>query len=244
MIKSLNKYYLKQLFNPDFASIFINPFFFIRKSLYVKIKKYAPFLNGKILDLGCGLKPYEKLFINSSQYIGVDIENPSHDHSKEKIDVFYDGKTIPFENNYFDCVFFSEVLEHVFNPYEIIKEINRVLKNKGILFLTTPFAWDEHEQPNDYCRYTSFGIKHLLEHNGFKIIIYEKTGHFTVVISQLVILYLRHILYTKNKYLNLFINCILIAPFTILGIILSAILPRKHSLFFNNILVAEKVSSA
>lgn len=241
MFKLLNKYYLKQSFNPGIISIFINPFYFIRRRLYAAIKKNAPLLKGRILDLGCGSKPYKHLFINAQEYIGVDIENPAHDHSKEDINVFYDGKTIPFDNNHFDSIFFSEVLEHVFNPNEIVKEINRVLKNNSMLFLTTPFIWDEHEEPNDYGRYTSFGIKHFLENNGFEIIHFQKTGHFTEVISQLIILYLRFILYTKNKYLNIVIHLLFISPFTFIGIILSSILPRKRSLYFNNIVIAKKI---
>ncbi len=241
MLKKLNKYYLKQLFNPGFISIFINPFYFIRKRLFAAIRKNAPVLKERILDLGCGSKPYKHLFVNAKEYIGIDIENPSHDHSKEDVDMYYDGKNIPFNNQYFDGIFCSEVLEHVFNPDEIFKEMRRVLKDNGNLLITTPFSWDEHEAPNDYGRYTSFGIKYLLEKNGFEINYFQKTGHFTEVLSQFVILYLRHVLYTKNKYLNLVINILFISPFTIIGIILSAILPRKRSLFFNSIVVAKKI---
>jgi SAM-dependent methyltransferase len=240
MLSKLNKYYLKQSFNPGFISIFINPFYFIRKRLYNAIFQSAHLLKGRILDLGCGSKPYEQLFKNATEYIGIDIENPGHDHSKEDVDIYYDGKTIPVESDSVDGVFFSEVLEHVSNPDEIIQEFSRVLKDGGHLLLTMPFAWDEHEVPNDYQRYSSFGIKLFLEKNNFEIIKYEKTGHFTEVIAQFAIHYLRHILYTKNKYLNLLINLIFIAPFTLCGLILSFILPRIKTLYFNNIVVAKK----
>jgi SAM-dependent methyltransferase len=240
MIKALHSYYLKQLFKPGLISLFINPFYFIRLHLYIAVKKQAVNCTGRILDLGCGLKPYKQLFTNAGEYIGIDIENPGHDHSKEEIDVYYDGKTIPFEDNSFDCVFFSEVFEHVFNPDEILKEVFRVLKPNGKVLLTTPFAWDEHEIPYDYCRYTSFGIKHILEKNNFTISDYSKTGHFIQVIVQYWMLYIRNNLFTKNKYLNIFINLIFISPFTITGILFSAILPRKQSLYFNNIVVAVK----
>jgi SAM-dependent methyltransferase len=240
MIKKLNAYYLKQLFNPGIISIFINPFYFIRRRLYIAIRKEANNLQGRILDFGCGLKPYEALFTSATEYIGIDIENPGHDHSKEKVDVYYDGNKIPFGAKSFHCIFFSEVLEHIFNPDDILKEMHRVLAAGGVLFITTPFVWDEHEIPNDFGRYSSFGIKHLLEKNGFTVIKQEKTGHFVEVVSQLIILYLRYILYTRNRYLNLFINLIFIAPFTIIGIVFSTILPRRKSLFFSNIVIAQK----
>lgn len=240
MILFLNKIYLKQSFNPNLLSLFINPFYFIRKRLYKAVQQKSPLIKGKILDLGCGSKPYKNLFINATEYIGVDIDNPGHDHSKEDIDVYYDGKTIPFENGYFDGVFFSEVLEHVFNPDEILKEINRVLNVNGYLLLTCPFAWDEHEIPYDFGRYTSFGIKHVLEKNNFEIIESNKIGHFTEVLAQFFIHYIRHLIYTKNKYVNIILNIIFISPFTLIGSVLSTIFPRIRTLYFNNIILAKK----
>ena len=240
MIKSIFRLYRRIQFNPGVLGLFFNPFFFIRRRLYKSIKKNSDSLSGIILDLGCGSKPYKDLFKKSTQYIGVDIENPAHDHSKEDIDVYYDGKTLPFANEYFDSIFFSEVLEHIFNPDEIIAEMHRVLKKDGKILLTVPFTWDEHEIPFDYRRYTSFGITHLLNKNHFEILHIEKSGHYFEVIVQLFTHYLRHLFFTRNKYVNLAINLILIAPFTIIGFILTLVAPRKRSLYFNNIVVAKK----
>jgi hypothetical protein len=69
---------------------------------------------GKLLDFGCVSKTYKKYFSHTDAYIGLDIEQSGHLHTNEQIDVFYDGKKIPFEENYFDSVFSSEVFEHVF----------------------------------------------------------------------------------------------------------------------------------
>src|SRR5688572_4155405 len=87
----------KQSFAPGIAGIILNPFYFIRRALYLNIRKTAPTLSGRLLDFGCGRKPYENLF-NVSQYIGIDMEQTGHEHTLSKIDVFYDGKNIPFEN--------------------------------------------------------------------------------------------------------------------------------------------------
>ena len=64
----------------------------------------------------------------------------------------------------------NQVLEHVFNPDEFLLKINRVLKNDGKLLLTVPFVWDEHEQPFDYARYSSFGLKALIEKMVLKLL--------------------------------------------------------------------------
>jgi SAM-dependent methyltransferase len=162
-----------QSFHPGILGIFINPFYFIRSELARNVKRFAGQLNGKLLDFGCGRKPYEHLF-KVDQYIGIDLEKTGHDHSRSKVDVYYDGKKIPFPDASFDALFCSEVLEHVFNPNEVLPEINRVLKPGARAIITTPFCWNEHEPPNDYARYTSFGLAHLLNKHGFRIIQLEK----------------------------------------------------------------------
>ena len=47
---------------------------------------------------------------------------------------------LPFEDNYFDSVLMTEVLEHVASPESVFQEISRVLKPGGTLYLTTPSA--------------------------------------------------------------------------------------------------------
>jgi len=232
--------YKKQQFRPNMLSLFINPFFIIRRSLYRSIKAEAGKLEGELLDLGCGTKPYESLFVNAKEYIGLDMENEGHSHEKEPIDIYYDGKTIPFDDNRFSAIFSSEVFEHVFDIDKLIPEMKRVLKPGGKMLVTVPFAWNEHEVPNDFGRYTSFGIKHLLKKHGFSVINYEKSGHFAAVVAQLIPLYIHELIDTRNKNLNLLRNLLLISPFVISGVIFSFILPRNYSLYFNNIILVEK----
>lgn len=93
-----------QIFCPSWYSIFFNPFFLIRSHLYARIRELAPELHGRLIDLGCGAKPYRFLF-HVAEYIGVDIEQSGHDHKNENIDVYYDGKTLPFADASLDSVF-------------------------------------------------------------------------------------------------------------------------------------------
>ena len=108
------------------------------------------------------------------------------------------------------------------------------------MLVTVPFAWNEHEVPNDFGRYTSFGLKYLLEKHGLKLINYKKSGHFAEVVAQLAVLYLHELTDTTNKNLNLIRNFLLLSPFMILGVVVSFILPRNYSLYFNNIILVEK----
>ena len=98
----------RQSFQPNLLSVFINPFFFIRKGLYRQIKRNSGYLHGEMIDFGCGRKPYRNLF-NVDKYVGVDIEVSGHEHKNSEVDVFYDGKSLPFQSETFDTFFCSEV---------------------------------------------------------------------------------------------------------------------------------------
>lgn len=242
MKQKIVQYLRKQSFQPTLAGILVNPLFFVRRGLFIHIKMLAAKQTGRLMDFGCGRKPYRNLFTHVTDYIGVDIEQTGHDHTNSQIDVFYDGKTLPFSADSFDAVFCSEVLEHVFNIDEVLPELSRVLKKDGKILITVPFCWNEHEIPYDFGRYTSFGIKHLLEKHGFSIIEIHKSGHFSQVISQFSSLYVYEVVKSavKSKALHYLLSMLLIVPINIIGAIISFIIPRNRSLFFNNVVLARK----
>ena len=124
MIQNIIK---KEKFHPSLIGFFINHNFFIRRAISSAIANKAHFLGGVLLDFGCGTKPYKPLFKNCSEYIGVDFKIEGREDKQKDVDVFYDGKKIPFENDKFDSILCTEVLEHVFNIEELLQEFNRVL---------------------------------------------------------------------------------------------------------------------
>ena len=121
------------------------------------------------------------------------------------------------------------------------KEINRDLKSDGLLLLSVPLAWDEHEQPYDYARYTSFGLSYILNQNGFEVIELIKTSNDFSAVVQLMITYIHKTAYTKNSYINLLITIIIIAPINILGLIISKILPKNEDFYLDNVVLARKI---
>lgn len=233
-------FYLRQRFFPSWISVIINPFFFTRRSLLKQITFFAKELHGKLLDFGCGSKPYRELFTGVDEYIGTDMENEGHNHENEDIDVYYDGKNLPFESNLFDAILCSEVLEHVPDLNHSLSELSRILRVNGKILITTPFVWPEHEMPYDYRRFTSNGLRQVLEDNGFLVLNQRKSGSYVESVTQMWMMYLHSNLYTNNKYINLMINALFIFPFSLLGLILSKVLPAGNGLYLNVVILAEK----
>jgi SAM-dependent methyltransferase len=238
-IEIIKKKFLKEQFQPGIVGLFINPFYFARKGLYENICSLSSYVKGKTLDVGCGQKPYKSIFLNTD-YVGLEIEASQNIHQK-KADYYYDGKTFPFQDDYFDSVLINQVFEHVFNPNEFLSEVHRILKTEGILLITVPFVWDEHEQPFDFARYSSFGLAHLLQSNGFEILEHRKSINDVRVIFQLIAGYIYKKMFTKRQVVNLMLTFFLISPFNIIGEILGFILPKNQDLYLDNIVVARNV---
>jgi len=216
--------------------------YLIRRGLLKAFKKLAPQLQGKLMDLGCGLKPYRSLF-NVDEYIGVEYHGDGPTYDKGLADVFYDGHTLPFHDACFDSVFSSEVFEHIFNLPEILPELNRVLKPGGKILVSCPFALGEHEAPADFARYTSFAMRHLLESNGFEVIDLVKTGSYVEAVMQLRMVYWDLYLLKPIKRIPVVRSVIrktVFAAGNTWAMFLNALLPHSNELYMNNVVLAKK----
>jgi SAM-dependent methyltransferase len=234
----LQALYAETLFLPGVLGLFINPYYFARKGLEIHVRDLASHMTGKTLDVGCGSKPYQKL-CPSSDYIGLELDSEENRATKSA-DCFYDGHRIPFEDASFDSVLCNQVLEHVFDPDELLLEIKRILKPGGKLLITVPFLWNEHEEPLDFARYSSYGLKYLLQKQGFEILESRKSVNDIRVVFQLFNLFLNQKIKTANGYLNLLLRILLLSPVNILGALLARITPRCENLYLDNVLLARK----
>jgi SAM-dependent methyltransferase len=134
------------------------------------IDRYA---YGRVIDIGCGDMPYKRFLSGKViQYDGLDIYR-HNDYIKYIVDI-EDISKLPRQK--YDTALCMEVLEHLPNPWLAIRNIHKVLNDKGVLILSTPHLSRLHDIPNDYYRYTEFGLKKMLKSAGFKVLALERKG--------------------------------------------------------------------
>lgn len=136
-----------------------------------------------ILDVGSGSSPYRNLFKNH-EFKTHDFKQLSSDQLLHKdgygqIDYVSDIEKIPVKNNSFDVIICTEVLEHVPNPIEALKEMARILKTGGKLLITTPLGSHIHQEPyHFYGGFTPFFYEKYLNEFSFKQISIVPNGGF------------------------------------------------------------------
>jgi SAM-dependent methyltransferase len=115
----------------------------------------------RVLDVGCGFKPYEPLFSPyATRYVGVD----SGDHAAP--DVVGPAEALPIEDGSFDVVVCSQVLEHVDDPAQVVRELFRVTAPGGRVLASTHGVHVYHPSPQDLWRWTHAGLERLFDDNG------------------------------------------------------------------------------
>jgi len=105
------------------------------------IKKYVDFKNKKILDVGCGIGMFLKQFKNlGADVFGVDLDKEKVEIAKKKFPNVFHSKAekMPFRKSTFDIICLHEVIEHVEDDQQVIKECFRVLKPGGKLIIFAP----------------------------------------------------------------------------------------------------------
>ncbi|MDP6527893.1 MAG: methyltransferase domain-containing protein [Candidatus Pacebacteria bacterium] len=170
--------------NPIYRSIF--------EFLYIAHKVAKP--DSKVLNIyasqdfsGKREEIYRTHFFNHADYYGVDFWHDKFiPEGKIEKDVEDQKRYVmPYEDNTFDVVLTTKVImEHVSEPREVVKELHRVLKPGGEIFIVAPLVRRQHQIPHDYFRFTEFGIRYLLEKEGFSIIdIAASNGFMATAVS-------------------------------------------------------------
>ena len=123
-------------------------------------------VKGKVLDIGCGTQPYREMIISTGAgYEGLDIEKRC-----AHLDYQGDALNLPIElkGKEFDCVLGLMVWEHLPDPMLATRNVRKLLAEGGILVLSVPHLSRLHEIPNDYFRFTRYGLQSMLRQEGFE----------------------------------------------------------------------------
>jgi SAM-dependent methyltransferase len=166
--------------------------FGVRRAILRALQAELPNLTGAVLDIGCGYMPYKSLLLappsRATRYIGLDLTASLY---RSKPDLTWDGRNIPLPEAAVDCAVATEVLEHCSAPDVVLREILRVLKPGGRLFLTVPFLWPLHDVPYDEYRYTPFALERHLASAGFVGIRLQALGGWDASLAQMIGLWVR-----------------------------------------------------
>jgi SAM-dependent methyltransferase len=139
----------------------------IKRLINSRVRTRLPALSGIVLDLGCGVRPFEQdIRIYAADYYGIDWSQSLHGLYPDVIANL--NHSLPIADGTIDHIVSFEVLEHLSEPTMMLAEAHRVLRTGGEITLSTPFQWWVHEAPWDYYRYTCHGIRYILERAGFK----------------------------------------------------------------------------
>jgi SAM-dependent methyltransferase len=161
-----------------------NPYFLHYRTLFADLQRAARRAHGRLLDIGCGNKPYEKMFADRiTEHVGCDVVQSSGN----RVDYLCLATELPFPEASFDTVLITQVIEHVADHRAMLAEAFRVLKPNGVLIVSGPMYWPLHEEPYDFFRFTEHGFRWLLETAGFSGIEIKNNGGKWALCGQVLI---------------------------------------------------------
>lgn len=149
--------------------------------LWAALARVLPTLRGRVVDVGCGLKPYRGLFHPAvTEYVGVDRPGPY-----ASPDIVADAHALPFADGSFDAGVSFQVFEHLPHPARCLAELARVVRPGGDLVITVPGVWPAHEVPHDYWRFTRYGLEALAREAGLAVVELTPLGGLWSTLGQM-----------------------------------------------------------
>jgi SAM-dependent methyltransferase len=135
----------------------------LRKPLADWLREEGRQADGKrVLDVGCGVKPYYPFFAAAAEYVGVDVqENPN-------ADLVGAVEELPVADGAYDIVLCTQVLEHVDDPARAVRELRRVTAPGGRVLASTHGVMLYHPNPQDLWRWTHTGLERLFRDAGWE----------------------------------------------------------------------------
>jgi ubiquinone/menaquinone biosynthesis C-methylase UbiE len=122
-----------------------------------------------VFDAGAGDGHWRKRIPKDIQYTSMDLGVGDSNVDYSHLDIKGDLSKIPLETASVDVIMCIQVLEHVPQPWLVLKEFSRILKPGGYAFISLPHSVPLHQEPYDFYRYTKHGVRYLLTENDFDV---------------------------------------------------------------------------
>ncbi len=221
-----------------------HPGFWGRVRIDEAIAHNAKLAHGTLLDVGCGSKPFEKLFTPFvERYFGLEY-SPESGYRGNNADFCGDAAFLPLEDASVDTILCTEVMEHVPNPEKTIAEFARVLRPGGTIMTTAPFFYPIHDA-YDFFRYSPDGLKAMMERQGLIVETVKPLSGTAITLAVMFNMYWYEIGFVWTKWLYpiglllrplLLLFCFVI---NVLGGIFELLVPSNH-MSFNHLTIARK----
>jgi SAM-dependent methyltransferase len=169
--------------------------FITNRLIEISVKRFAHELRGRLIDVGCGTKPYRPYFSHATAYTSCDVIA-----TRCQVDLICPADRIPVEAQTFDSVLCTEVLEHVLDPLSVMREFHRILTRDGRVLLTVPMFWPAHEQPWDFRRFPGHGLLHLAYASSFRVDYLAPRGGKVAMVGQVVLTAFQR--YFRSRFLR------------------------------------------
>ena len=196
--KILNQFYAKSPSTKYWVKYFFKPVMEARRNKIFKPRaeqisqKFPEFKNGRIGDIGAGfglfLEELRKIWGNA-EYVAIEpsVEMAKICHKKEFIVIADMLEDIAGWDEKFDVLTSFELFEHLYNPDNFLKKVNKLLKKGGYFIITTlnvqgfdiQLLWEQSKSvspPHHLNFFNPDSIRYLMEKNNFKVISIETPG--------------------------------------------------------------------
>lgn len=199
------------------------------RHLNQSMQKSIPYIKGKCADIGSGNSPYKEFILPMvEEYISIDkgnVHQHMFTHSKEKF-IDADIQELPFMDSELDSIILTQVLEHIEEPFLALNELQRVIKDKGILVLSVPFIYQAHAVPFDYFRFSEYALENICKKYDFEILEFHYQGYLGTTLVSIINGFIWELISHKKWFRNSIGLPIIICTFcinNILGLLLDKI---------------------
>jgi SAM-dependent methyltransferase len=199
----------------------------------------ADFGRFRMLDIGCGKKPYFPYFAqNADEYVGIDI-----DVDNPMADLYAPVEDLPVADESFEVVLCTQVLEHCGVPDQAVTELHRVTAPGGRVLASTHGVQVYHPSPEDHWRWTHTGLELLFLRNAaWRSVTVQPAGGTATCLASMTGIYL-DILFRRIHLPPVAKALVWLLNSTGAGLdrrVPSLRAPRPGSIFLNYHVVAEK----